>query len=933
MSARRLARARPHGVRPVRIAWLAVAGLLLLVAAPLVVSTPALQSAAYADPPPPPPPPPNWPPDGRSQPAPRQPAPPQPRQPVQPVQPPRPAMPAAPRDDRVPPPPPPPDVVPRRPLAPVPAPRPATPAAPQPAPIPAQPAAPDDQPPAPRDPNAPAPIIRRIEFEGTVVYSPSSIKVLMRNKEGQRLDEVALEADMVTLFQYFREVDIRQEEVPGGIVLRIRVAENPLVVELNVRGNAALEAPEIRELMRTKVGFPLNPYHLSEDAQDIVAAYKLRGYHFAHVTEPQITTLANGGRRVDIAIVEGPEVEVERIVFRGNFAIPQKKLREVMLIKEPEGLQAIFGGAPYREDALIEDVIAIKQAYRDEGYLDAEVFLDTPRFSDDKSKVIVSIVIEEHQPYRLGRLELEIERYEENPAIGPTLEDIQYFTVDRLRSWIPLEDGGAFSGTKLKEGIEKIRDEYFKRSYLEASIDIPEQRGREDELVVDLKIVVKEGPKLRIARIDFVGNEYTRDKILRREVKLSPGGYVDRGELERGEARIRRTGWFDRVSMRMSDAFGPDDEPLEGWKSVVYEVVEGKTGNFNFGLGISTNGGAFGSIQFTKRNFDLARPPRSTDELISRRTFTGAGQEFDIFIQPSTVESAFRVRFREPRLFGSLLSFETAAYKTFSFRDDYVVDRAGYTVAFGYPLYESRDERNRLTTNLRWRHEWIDINDLEADAIPGAFLFRDEQELRGLSASLRYSARDDIRTQRWEFSASAVAELAGTALGGDLDFYKLNGSLSYRRVLSEDDEGKRQRFSSRLNLGYGEALEDTPELPPYERYYAGGSTFRGFAFRGVGPHVAGDPIGGEWLLTGSLEYEYPLIAKTLGVVAFTDFGTVATSLWEDDAGDWRLSVGFGIRLVVPMLGSRPLAFDFGFPIFSEDEDDEQVVSFNLGRDF
>jgi outer membrane protein insertion porin family len=97
--------------------------------------------------------------------------------------------------------------------------------------------------------------------------------------------------------------------------------------------------------------------------------------------------------------------------------------------------------------------------------------------------------------------------------------------------------------------------------------------------------------------------------------------------------------------------------------------------------------------------------------------------------------------------------------------------------------------------------------------------------------------------------------------------------------------------------------------------------------------VNGNPTGGEWVLTGSLEYEMPLVKDVLGVVAFADGGTLGTALGEDDAWRLRLSVGGGIRLRIPFLGPQPMAIDFGFPLVWEDEDERQLVSFTVGKDF
>ena len=106
-----------------------------------------------------------------------------------------------------------------------------------------------------------------------------------------------------------------------------------------------------------------------------------------------------------------------------------------------------------------------------------------------------------------------------------------------------------------------------------------------------------------------------------------------------------------------------------------------------------------------------------------------------------------------------------------------------------------------------------------------------------------------------------------------------------------------------------------------------------FAFREAGPHINDRPTGGEWLVNHQLEYQYPLIDETVGLVGFVDGGTLGTTIWEDDAWDWRLAAGLGIRLKIPMLGPRPLALDFGWPLLKHNGDKEGLVTFSIGRDF
>jgi outer membrane protein insertion porin family len=88
-----------------------------------------------------------------------------------------------------------------------------------------------------------------------------------------------------------------------------------------------------------------------------------------------------------------------------------------------------------------------------------------------------------------------------------------------------------------------------------------------------------------------------------------------------------------------------------------------------------------------------------------------------------------------------------------------------------------------------------------------------------------------------------------------------------------------------------------------------------------------DPVGGDFLLTGTAELNFPIMGENLRGVAFADVGTV-----EEDftISTVRSSVGVGFRLILPFFGQAPLAVDFGFPVTKDDEDDTQMISFSFG---
>jgi outer membrane protein insertion porin family len=147
----------------------------------------------------------------------------------------------------------------------------------------------------------------------------------------------------------------------------------------------------------------------------------------------------------------------------------------------------------------------------------------------------------------------------------------------------------------------------------------------------------------------------------------------------------------------------------------------------------------------------------------------------------------------------------------------------------------------------------------------------------------------------------------------------------YFTVHSRPDGSGRQVLTLAGALGW--SGDDTPV---FERYFAGGfQSFRGFRFRGVTPRDdTGFSTGGIFQALGTVEYRLPLTADDMiSMVVFSDFGTVDD---EVSMQAFRATAGFGARVTIPAMGPVPLAFDFAFPIASEDFDREQIFSFYVG---
>ncbi len=770
--------------------------------------------------------------------------------------------------------------------------------------------------------------MRRIEFVGNAIYASEMMKLKLRTKEGRRLDKVVLDADTAVLYEFFEEIRTEQIDVAGGVVLRFVVKENPIVREVVINGLEDIKEDEILALgLHTRSGYPFDKRKADLDREDIASLYRRKGHPFADVAIAAPSSLAGGGLRVVFTVVEGPGVKVDEIVISGATSVPRKRILEAMQTKT----SGLFSSSTFSEETLREDLVEVRRLFRGEGYLDAEVAVEDLRFSDDKAKVVVVLAVSEGQRYTVGDVTIDAQRETSGVGAMPP-DDVAWFTPEALRGWLGLVPGEPYAGKVEDKGRERIKEEYFRRSYLEAQVERAELRPRAQGLVVDVALVVREGRKQRVGRVAFVGNEYTRDKVLRREVRVAPGEYVDRNELDRGLTRLRDLRYFDRVTRRIDDVVGPDGRAVGDLEDVTYEVVEGKTGKLSVGVALSGEGGLSANLSFNKRNFDIARPATSWDDLTSGRAFTGAGQRFSIFLVPGTVTSQFGVRFGEPHLFGSDIDLDMGVRRTISYREDYRENAAGYDLRLAYPLYRAWDDGTILTAAIGWAHEFKTIDEIQSYAVPGVFLFAGEHEVRTLSAALALRRVDNAARPGNKSSTSIRVEYAGGALGGDIDFVRLQADHDQRWVMSEDDEGRRRFLTFNAMAGVVDAFGDTPEVPPFSRYYLGGrGTVRGFRFRDAGPHSNGRPMGGEFAMTGTLEYQHPLM-DVIDAVAFVDAGTLGTSLHDDDAFLPRVSVGAGLRITIPQLGA-PFAIDLAYPLVKQPEDGTLFVSFSLARDF
>jgi outer membrane protein insertion porin family len=472
------------------------------------------------------------------------------------------------------------------------------------------------------------------------------------------------------------------------------------------------------------------------------------------------------------------------------------------------------------------------------------------------------------------------------------LKDIQ----SQLKSCVT---GNVFSQEALKEDIANIQSLYFDKGYIMVQVQettfVNPETGR-----VDITYLIAENQVAYVDQVKVRGNIKTKDIVVRREMRLRPGDRFDGGKLKRSKERLQNLGFFEEVSYDIQDTPVPDK------KDLVVEVKESKTGSFSFGGGYSTVDEFIGFVEVEQKNFDWRNFPY----------FTGAGQDLKMRVAMGSISNSYNLSFTEPWLFDYPISFGFDLYKREHKRESdigYGYDESvtGGDIRLGKELSEYVRE------SLVYRLDSIEITNITDNATSDLKKEYGTNLISSLEYGLSYDSRDNIFDPLRGDYITGSLEDAGGPFGGDKDFWKFFTRASHYFPLFRGSV-----LEMRGRLGLVKAYGDSKDVPIYERFFAGGAyTIRGYQERKIGPidSASEDPLGGEAIVVGNLEYTYPLFSF-LKVATFWDIGNVWEKAGDIGTGGYKSGVGLGVRIKTPI---GPLMLDYGIPLNKEPGEDKR----------
>jgi len=748
------------------------------------------------------------------------------------------------------------------------------------------------------------PKVIEIRIQGNAQMSDSAILSTLKVRVGAIYDESIVKADERRLLETgrFDSVHATRTHTRKGVIVTFIVVERPLVGEVVFEGNKAFSNTELAAELAFGASDPMNRFAVEAGRQALLEKYRGKGYHFATV---ELDAAALDDRRVVYRIVEGPQVIVTKIAFRGHHHFSTLRLRR--FIGASQRIWPFVAGYLDMEQ-IDQDVQALRNLYMSEGYLDVQVdrLLE---FSVDKKKVTVIFVIVEGPRFRVNMVLFK----------GNTV-----FSDDELRGRLNLRQGEFFTAEDLRRDTDTLRDTYGELGYIEARVTSAKRfldptakppawaRGLDGGAPALLNVVftIVESDQYRIGRIDIRGNSVTQGRIIRRELRFFPEQLFNMVAVGESRRRLLETRLFERATITPVGG-GPNT------KNVLVEVAEGKTAEFLVGVGISTNVGLLGNVTFTQRNFDILRWPTGWNDLF-RRGFKGAGQTLRIVAEPGTELMRFHIEWFEPYLFDQPYSLGTKAFLFTRGRESYDETRYGGVVSVGHRF------KNRWYGEVSSRIEGVEIDNLDSDAPPEVMDDAGTHALVGIKGTLVRDRTDS----RWMPSSGDRFRLSYEQVVGGFNFGRATGDYRIYRTLYIDASDRKHILAGRMAAG-----SICGDAPVFERFYGGGiGSLRGFEYRGISPRSSGtdEPIGGDFMVYAGAEYGFPIVGQQVRGVVFIDTGTVEENF---EVTTYRASAGVGIRWIIPMFGPVPLSLDFGFPLNKDDDDDTQLLSFTFGWTF
>tara|TARA_Y100000389_G_scaffold114134_1_gene111304 strand:+ start:9175 stop:11400 length:2226 start_codon:yes stop_codon:yes gene_type:complete len=707
-------------------------------------------------------------------------------------------------------------------------------------------------------------------------------------RSGKILD---INQSLKSLYESDLFLDVNIEKKGQNIV--ITLLENPIIIDIKFKNNEKIDDEILESEISLKKGGFYSKNKLKSDIKRLNDIY-IKSGRFLTQIDPKIIQKKDNRIELIFDISENRKAKIAKINIIGNQNYSDQDLLDEITTKQSKWYKIFGTNDTYDSDRIEFDKEVLRRFYTNKGYADFEVISSIAQIAQTKNKFFISFLISEGIKYNFGEAKL--------------INNIKNFDGKLLEDIIQIKRGKIYNATLVDNIIDKMIKVMSNNGYAFAHINPILERDKINN-IINIKFIVSETPKIYINSINISGNNRTKDRVLRRELRINEGDPYNLTKINRSRQRLMNMGFFENVKFN-SRRISNDQVNLD------IEVSEKKTGELNFGIGYST---------VDKLNANIG---------IKENNLFGTGQELGINSKISSYTTSNEIQYSKPWLFGrevrggvSVFNNEVDSYNTIS----YDQKTKGISFSATYPVLE------HITHQVSYSYQDSQINATNSTSLVISELIG-KYSTSSIGHTISLDKRDNRMKPTNGYYISLTQNRSG--IGGDIKYFKNDLTAGYYIPIINNNWV--MKFLGKY--GYIDGIGQDVRIN--DNFFLGGYNFRGFEYGGIGPRVKnndgsyGNPVGGKLYYIGTAELKFPTgLPKEIGINTslFIDAGTVKmvdktinNNAKIIDSSSLRSSYGLSLTWSSPL---GPIRLDFSKIIEQEDYDQTEGFRFSFGNYF
>jgi outer membrane protein insertion porin family len=487
-------------------------------------------------------------------------------------------------------------------------------------------------------------VVENVDIQGNRRLRKDDIIYYIQTRPGDTYNEAQVQRDLqaINALGFFEKTETRVtvEEGPrGGVNVTFWVKELPIIRDIQFAGLHSVSESDVLKTFREKrVGVSKeaieDPVKLKNATRVLKELLAAKGHPNATIKVSREAVSATS-IAITFDVSEGLRVRVAEIHFEGSKVFKSGKLRDQMKYVKEAGLISRFREQDILDREKLEfDLRKVDNYMRSKGYLQARhgeprieglgprrtgfPILPLPFISSVDDTLRITVPIIEGKLYRLGEMKIE----------GNSI-----FSEQVIKAVIGQQKGEVVNGEALSKALyENLKKYYGAQGFIEYTAEVTptfkDNPQNPNEGVADFLIAIDEGKQFTLRRLEFTGNTFTRDNVLRREVLINEGDIYNQTYFEYSITRLNQLGYFNPIDKDKDAEHKTNDE--EGLVDVTVKVSEKGRQQISFNGGLSGIGGSFFGLDYSTNNL------------------FGRGEVLSINLAAGNRQRSFQFSFTEP---------------------------------------------------------------------------------------------------------------------------------------------------------------------------------------------------------------------------------------------------------------------------------------------